>query len=111
MHRREAESQLARVERENQELRRRLDQMERHRNRPLLRELEANLDALEAVGVDGWPKTDEGRSSGHSSGSRGDKQAVARLVHTENVIRSLNESASEWLDHRQEQHIHGLEVA
>lgn len=89
----------------------RLKQFEQHRNRPLLRDLEANMDALEAVGVDGWPKMDEGRSSGHSSGSRGDKMAVARLIHIENTVRSLNTGTDAWLDQRQEQQIHGIKIA
>lgn len=109
---------IARLRAENRELKdelqrkeTRLRQYEVHRNRSLLRDLESVMDALEGVGVDGWPKQDEGRSASRSSGSRGDKLAVARLVYVENAVRQLAASNMQWLDQRQDRQLKGVEVS
>lgn len=87
---------------DNKRLTSRLRQFEQHRNRPLLRNLEANLDALEAIGIDGWPKNDEGRSSNRSTGSRGDKAAITCLVFAEELIAELNFQLAAWMELREE---------
>ncbi len=103
------EAKLARQEhrvdagkKEIERLKRLLAQFESHRNRKLLRDLESTMNALEAVGTDGWPKNDEGHSTNRSSGSRGDKVAITSLVRLENALTNLNRAAEAWLEDRQD---------
>ncbi len=94
--------EVAQEQADNKRLMSRLRQFEKHRNRPLLRNLEANLDALEAIGIDGWPKNDGGHSYNRNSGTRGDKAAVTCLVFTEDLIAELNFQLGAWIEMREE---------
>lgn len=111
MHRREAESHVSRLERENRELRARLAQFEEHRNKPLLRDLNIVLDALENIGTYGWPKQDEGRGGKAHGGGMGDQAAISRLVGAEGRLRRLIDANNVWLENREDEKLRGLSHA
>lgn len=107
-----SETLIARLREENRQLKHRLDQYESHRNYPLVRDLKLTLEALEEVGIYGWPKRDAGSGGGAGrAGTSGDKEAIGHLVTAERIVRGLDRRLGKWLEDREFENQHGVKAA
>src|SRR5680860_1634764 len=101
MHRREAESQLARAKGEIAQLKLRVSDLQRQQASERMGRLAKNVDALSYIASHGWKYKGCG-SVGMRNGKRGDGEAVAYENLVDDRLDELIHDIEYWLDERED---------